>query len=262
MKNLFKLSLAIISIYLSFIACKKDNSSSNTTIKPSLILSKTNLKKGEPLSVSASGATTNSFIRWKISPSTNVVISTAGVNSVIQFANAGVYTVQARYYLDSMSLPYDSSASTINVSDSTYTPPAINSGMDTLNLSGDQLLMQPIFQDSGLVMLVHTQKTYDCFPTFIGYSYGELIDSMTTNLPTLFCNFQYINSATSSSCNGAKNTASTYMFFPLSIGTHKISFELNGQFYTGSVTVSSNSYSFTWNYTSGIIISPLQVQKQ
>jgi hypothetical protein len=65
-----------------------------------------------------------------------------------------------------------------------------------------------------------------------------------------------------SGCNGAKNHAFLYLFYaPLNNGTFTISAELNSITYQGSLTVTDTDYIFTWNYSSGIMITPLQIKR-
>ena len=49
---------------------------------------------------------------------------------------------------------------------------------------------------------------------------------------------------------------------PLQNDTSDVTFNLNGTIYKGTLTVTTASCTFNWNYTSGVTISPSIIQKK
>lgn len=256
MKNTFRI-LLLAGIGISTLPfCKKDSSKSGSTVKPVLTLSKTNVKKGEPLTVSTV-ANSSSVVRWTVFPANSSLISAGNRSSSVLFSSAGSYAITATYFADSLSAaPYDSASSPITVNDSVYTPPVVDQA-DTLSLAGDQLLIQPYSasDSAGLVLMVQTKNVYNCAPIFIGYSY-----SLASG--TLNADFKFISDPTYD-CGGFQNHAVAGLFFPtLSAGDYPVSIRFNETTYQGSVNMTGSTYTFTWPYSSGVIISPLTIQKQ
>ncbi len=238
-------------------SCSKESSKSSSTLRTNLVLSKTSVKMGEALQVSVA-TQGQSFIRWRVSPDHNLLILPAGNNTTILFSSPGTYQVTASYFADSMAgSPYDSSSAPVIVTDSVYYPPTPVYPADTLSLAGDQLTLQPVsLNDSGLVMLVQTQHAYSCSPSFVGYSYGQANSALEMS-------FDYVSEGNSASCNGAKNPASAYLFFPLlTSGQYPVKLELNHVIYQGSLEVTPTTYTFNWSYTSGVLIAPLQILRK
>jgi hypothetical protein len=63
-------------------------------------------------------------------------------------------------------------------------------------------------------------------------------------------------------CGGKKDQAYAYMpINTLANGIYTIAANLNQVNYQGSLKVTDTYYTFTWNYTTGIIISPLQIKR-
>jgi len=252
-------SLCLMAAFV--IACKKNESSSSN--KSSLTLSKASVKMGEPLIVSSSATGSNLVTKWSVSPSVNTWVSSANNKTVILFSSPGTYTVTASYFSDSTTpAPYDSSSSAVIVTDSIYNDSAVVScdllAQVPIN-SGDQIILTPIsYSDTGLVLLSHTQQTYGNYYSSLGII--ELTDSADG-----VYNFGF-GAITESPCdtyftNGPTPATGSLSFSRLSIGTHNITLALNGVPYQGTLVVTAAECTFAWNYTSGIIISPLQIQR-
>jgi hypothetical protein len=63
--------------------------------------------------------------------------------------------------------------------------------------------------------------------------------------------------------NLALTPATTWLFFSaLTSGIHNLTIEFNAVNYRGTLSVNETSYSFNWNNTSGVLISPLTREKQ
>jgi hypothetical protein len=244
------------------ISCSKNNSSGGTT-KSTLTLSNSSVKKGQPLIATANISQSSAFVKWSVNaPSASTYISSSGNKSVMLFSNSGNYTVTANYYLDSMaSTPYDSSSSPILVTDSVYTDSVAScDAIKQVGInSGDQIVLTPIsYSDTGLVVLAHTQQTYGTYYPSLGFP-----------LVTDSSNGKYVlgfGEITEYPCNSATSVATPatgwVSFSQLTNGVHDVTIGFNNTVYTGTLTVTDTDCTFSWNYTSGITISPLTIQKQ
>jgi hypothetical protein len=140
-----------------------------------------------------------------------------------------------------------------------YAP--VSSDFDTLSLAGDQVTLTPLLDSgSNLILLAQTSSLYDCWPILI---YG--IDaSAGSGIAIRFYNV--VSGSVTGNCNGARNPAASYLFVndfvkSLADGEYPFSVTLNSTVYQGSLTITHDSYRFTWNYHSGVIISPLQIPR-
>jgi hypothetical protein len=250
MKNSIIGFFLFISLSAVVFACTKK---STVSAKSSLILSKSVVKLGEPLVVTTSNHTLGSSIHWSVSPSANSWTSASGDSAIFLFTQPGNYQVIAASATDSSSSP-------VAVNDSIYSDPSpINcNALQSVPVSaGDQVILTPIaYSDSaGLVLLAHTQNAYNLYPTLV---YGGNFSGTGGGLE---CDF---NSVIEHPCSsgGFPTPAMTDVFFnSLTDGTYTLVFKLNGTTYQGSMTVSNASVTFNWNYTSGVTISPLTIQK-
>lgn len=257
MKNPIKLFVVTGLIAGVLTQCNKaGNTGTGNPGQPELSLSKTSIMRGEPLQANASTLTNTSFIKWTVTPAQGNLVSAAKNNSTILFSTSGSYKVTASYYADSGSAPIDSVSSPIVVVDSVYVPP-VDTESDTLSLAGDQLILTPqALYDSGFVFEVRTLNTYNCIPYFIGYYNG--FDGHT-----IAAGFDYVSNHINNDCGGAMNHAGVYLFYGLvADGDYVIDIEFNHTHYQGSVHINGPTYTFTWPYTSGVTMSPLQIQKQ
>ena len=259
-----KTSIVIGLCLLSVIpACVKNSASTGytgSTNSSKLVLSKSVVERGEPLLASTTKPDANAIIRWSVYPENKTVILPTNNQAAIFINNPGSHQVKANYYLPSdTTIAYDSSNSTITVIDSTYTPPPIGSDFDTASLAGDQLTLIPTSSmDSGLVILVKTNRLYNCYPYLTAY--GGMRGSGISSLGFDFSSAEVVEGK--GDCAGIKNPAYAYMpLNELATGIYTINAYLNDTSYQGSLTVTDTDYTFTWNYSSGIIISPLHVKR-
>ena len=261
--NLISASLAAIIILGS--SCKKNDYNQDN---PVITLSKSTVKIGEPVI-----ATTNSnvVVRWSVKESpTNTWISSSKNESTIIFSIPGTYAVTAKYFSDvSAALPYDSSSSSVIVTDGIYNH-ASDEHLHCLAIVGnplnsdEQITLTPVsYTNNGLVLLAHTQDTYGAFYPLLDYT--QVSDITTgdgfsfSNILTYPCDLPYPS--------GIELPGTAIISFggndhPLQNGTSDVTFDLKGTIYKGTLTVTSTSCTFNWNYTSGVIISPLSIQKQ
>ena len=257
----FGLCLFVIAAHIS---CVKSTGTTNYTgsqDKSTLTLSKTVVEKGEPLLASTTSSNANAIVRWQIYPAVNTAILPSGDKAAIFITNAGNYQITANYYSPSdTTVAYDSSSSPITVNDSLYTPPPVSLGYDTASLAGDQITLIPTSSlDSGLVVIAKTSNQYKCYPYLTAYGWTQ--GGTNSSLDFDFRSAEVVEGNTN--CGGIQNAA--FAFMPTNISTngiYTVTATFNGVSYQGSLTVSDAYYTFTWNYSSGIIISPLQIPKK
>lgn len=259
-KGIFFLSLFVVA---GMIACKKDQKAPHPTSgypeAPAVSLSKSTIKRGEPLVASVQlTAASNPVVRWTVNPGANSILSSSAATSTILFSNSGRYTITANYYADSAaSRPYDSSSSPVSVNDSIYTDTMVahcNALIYAPVASGDLLTLMPIYnKDTGLIFVALTQKTYPDVPSI------EVVSSGTAG------SFHFtIKGITEYPC--VFNTSPGIATGVLSLGnppngTYPVSIDLGNTTYSGTMNVSATTISFNWNYTAGIVIAPSQVNK-
>ena len=228
-----------------------------------VILSKLNVKRGEPFYASVNVPDSNSSVKWTIKPSDSTQIIPAGKQATIYIALSGSYRITANFYSPADTVnAYDSSNSTIIVNDSIYTAPPSNSGIDTISISGDQITLKPItFSDTGLVIMANTTRLYNCTSYIQGFEILPGPPGPTSTI-TLDFNSAWIEDIPGN-CQGALNTAYGIVGFNTFFenGIHPFKANLNQVNYVGSLTVTDTAYTFAWNYTSGITISPLHIKR-
>jgi hypothetical protein len=259
MNAIGKTALFYSFLPLLFMACKKDSSAGGGgTTNDMITLSKSTVKIEEPLYASVNLPGGQTAVRWSVSPATNAWVSSSNGRSVILFSNAGHYTVTANYFSDSTNAtPYDSSSLPVTVSDSLYADSTAYCDV-IVNVpiaSDDQILLTPLPNaDTGLVLLAHTTKTYVNSPILANVQ-PEIQDG----------NYAYtFENVLEYPCygNNAPAPAATELYFgALLNGTHALTLTLNGVVYQGSILVTDHDFTFTWNYTSGITMSPLHINK-
>jgi hypothetical protein len=257
-------------IYPLFIAplfllssCYKNTSTSGGSINAGLTLSKSTVKIGEPLIATTSGSTVTSGITWSTPSNGQVWPSSHTDSATFVFTHAGSYQIAA-YIPNSTTtmgpLTEDSSTATVIVTDSVYgdTSTVHCDVILVKTLSpDDQINLTPIsYSDTGLIFIAHTQDLYTSSP----------ILNCGGNIPpdnSIFeCDF---NSAFEYVCIGSPTptpASGIVSFTSLTNGTFSLLFKLNGITYQGSVTATDQNCTITWNYSSGVTISPLTIQKQ
>lgn len=270
MKRLFwTLSLLMLSL-AGFIACYKNaspasGSKTTGTSSATLTLSATSVQKGAPLIATVNSAAAEN-IRWTVTPATAAHITTGNGQAMILFAQAGRYQIKANYASGADST--DSVTCPITVSDTVYTPvPPTN--YDTTSLAGVGITLTPSLDSIGrLVLLAQSTTVYNCFPTFVWSVSAERPDSTVIGSGAISLIFyEIISTTTGSGCDGAQNPATAYLFpeqyltgAPVA-GTYPISVMVNQILYQGTYTVTATGFSFNWPYTSGVTISPTQLNQ-
>jgi hypothetical protein len=253
MKNL--LFPVIICVVLGGLitGCKKNSSSSLAATKPAVMLSKTTVARGEPLIASVSDLSTSAIIRWKIFPTPGTMLSPSRDQATVFFGNRGSYQLTAVVYSDSTNpVATDSSTSPVTVSDSVYTPPPPVQS-DTSALAGDAIQIEPVTctDTGGLILAVQTVNLYSCYPQ-LNYYFSQV-----GNTIELYC---LSVSSMIQSCGGAMNTAKAVVLGQAPAnGVYNFNVILNTATYRGTLTVTDQTYTFSWPYTSGVTLSPLQI---
>lgn len=267
MKNIISaLGLAFLIIVFS-VSCKKNNNGGGSSTKPVLTLSSSSVKRNQPLVASTNVISSNLVVRWSVNAAANNSwISPSGNKSIILFSNSGSYTVTASYFADSAATtPYDSSTSPVTVTDSIYNDSSgtwanCNSYAHVPTASSDQIFLTPVsYSDTGLVFVAHTQQTYgDQYPLL---DYGPIPDTISAS------GYGFVfGTVTESPCNIATGTptpaTAILSISSLMQGANDFTIFFNGAVYEGTITVTNTQISFSWHYTSGIIISPMTIMKQ
>jgi len=275
--SLRTLSILALGTAALFACSKTENHSSVDRPLPSpmsLTLSESSVQRGQALIASLPTGTSSSQIKWAVIPSAGSYISSSSGQAMILFANPGQYRVTAAYAADSVSPASDSVSVPVTVTDSIFQQPqAPPPASDTFSLSGDQINITPMFDSSGqLVLLAKTSNLYGCFPGFV---VTMPFDGVNINGPgSINIGFAEVITVDHPgvSCNGAENPALAYLFvrdwiygtgaqhYP-SDGNYPMSIWVNGKPYFGSLTITGRTYSFSWTYTSGVVISPQVVKR-
>ena len=258
MKTIIKLFLSACITASCFLACQKNTVSTHTTTPPLILtLSKSSVKLGEPLFVKAANSN-NATIKWSVTPAPTSITAQGTDKSVILFSHPGTYVVSVNYFTDSTMPPSLSDSTTVTVSDSVYNDSIVAHcnviGVAPID-SSDQIMITPVsFSDTGLVLLANTVNSYNSSP------------ALTYLLPPVLAGeYEFIfNSVTEFPCNannGPSPATAVLSMGALTPGTHPVIFKLLGVDYKGSVLVTDTGCTFTWPYTTGVVISPLQISK-
>jgi len=252
MKNLIYGLFAITLAVFVISACNKYGDLAGQSGK--LVASSYKVDINQPDTLLLSGAKTTDTVHWSVTPTGFDSIITRNNVAKIFFKKAGAYQVQA---LDPSMAPASAS---ITVTDSVYKPTI------TYNyppLTGDQITLVPHFYnnpvaDSTYLSFVAQTKNYYC-----GTSKLVVADSLINN--SYGIRFLYVSQP--SPCVIGQSPIAAVINFTqnqpgvLPIGTFPLSVTLNGTTYTGSIVATSTTITFNWNYTSGVLISPLQVNR-
>jgi hypothetical protein len=261
MKIIKSVSFISLFFFAAIPACIKNTVTveySGSQKNPVVILSKPIVKRGEPLVVSTNAPDSHSLIKWAIRPSDSTLIVPYGNQATIYINLPGTYLITASFYSPTDTVrAYDSSNSTVTVNDSIYTPP-VGSDYDSVLLRGDELTFTPVYSaDSGFKIILKGTRLYNCYPYLTNYEAGApVIDAINMN----FNGALVVEGK--GDCMGVKNLVVLNIpISPLTIGVHAVAVNYNDDKYEGLLNVTDSNFTFTWNYTSGIIISPLQIKK-
>jgi hypothetical protein len=266
MKRLL-IPILLVTGVIGYLSCQKDNSNSSGPSQVQAVKTE-GIKKGEPVLFSIQNVSTETP-KWSVTPAANVQLTSNGNKATILFRNAGTYSVVA-------SVGATSSRVMVSVNDSSYcdstrrdsvggcpidTIPrdtcssCINLHDTTLSLAGDLLNIGLSRIDSGslsgLRIVTLTHRSYPCVNNTLAVTASSVGTSYS---------FFYAGIRISGACYwGHKQGFSERILFPIPDGTHAFSVVVNNTIYSGSFTKTGNQYSFTWPYTSGVVVSPLNL---
>jgi hypothetical protein len=259
MKNINFLLIVSVSLLLT-VSCSKDPATAVTSSKPTLTLSKTTVKIGEPVYAINQNKPINAIIGWSASNSGQVWASSTHDSATYLFTRAGSYQIKASYYFMNAARAYDSSSATVMVTDSIYNDTTTVScdviQIKTL-LPNEQINLTPVeYSDTGLVFVAHTNNVYGHSPLL--NSNGDIkitADGYEVD----------IDSTLVYPCSGVSVSAPAFGIVSLPLltnGTHTLAVRLNGILYEGSFTVTDQNCTITWNHSIGVTISaPLILPK-
>jgi hypothetical protein len=258
MKNICLLFSSFLLAAAMIPACKKSSSAQHQAA-PLLTLSKPAVKKGEQVFATVALPSGAVNVKWDIGLSANALVFPGTGNAKVIFASAGKYQISAKYYSTTgAALPYDSSTAPVTVTDSVFQPDDLMSGWDSVTLTGNVITLIPVAAtDSGLVVAAQTADLYDCSAYITAYGWGQ----GPSSLSFLFSNAEAVQ--TGGSCNGMKSPAISYIFFTaLANGTYSVSVDYAQATYQGSLTVTDHDFTFSWPYSTGVVIAPLSIPRQ
>jgi hypothetical protein len=257
MKNIKSLLFLILTLTFWILSCSKNPVS--TSDKPILLLSKTTVKMGEPLYATLTGQATNTNVAWS-SNSGGHIWPTPNTDSAIYiFTSPGTYTVKANFQ-SRINGSNDSTDGNVIVTDSIFSD-TVTATCDVIavkNLtSDDQIFLTPVdYSDTGLVFVAYTANLYNHSP-FLN-SNGEIHVTVS--------GFEVdINSVLIYPCSGSAAPAPAFGLVAitgLTNRTYTLSFKLNNTTYSGTMSVTDSSITFSWASSSGVIISPLTIQRR
>jgi hypothetical protein len=246
--------LALLPILFMF-SCKK--SVRNASVNSSVNVSKSMIKRGEQVFATANPSGVTDIVKWSLKPGANCQLLPFGKKATAIFALAGNFQITANYYTAGDTInAYASSAAAVTVNDSVYQP--VINGTDTVHLQGGNILISPLLaSDSGLVVSAQTSILYDCSAYITAESWQPAPPQV---------NFWFDNALVvqgNPDCNGAKSPAiSLLLLASMPNGTFPVNAFYGGASYQGSLTVTDTDYTFSWGYTTGVVIWPLQVRRQ
>jgi len=246
---------------LFWMACNKSTSSQSTpnTSSLTLSLSDQSVKKGQPLLVSLPQGVSSSGVKWSVSPDSAARLTASANGASVLFFKAGNYRISASFATGSDSARKDSCYGTVKVSDTVYVPPIpVGPAYDTTAVGKDTLTLTPMSDTSTLILIAQSSRRYGCLPYYI-YSISTGVNSgISLQFPWVVTN--HVNA-----CGGDAPAVSA-LYLQNSIngwpnGTYPFSVTYSGATYTGSLTITDSDYTFTWNYTTEVIISPLHIKR-
>lgn len=243
--------MAIASVLIGITACNKNETDPVAT---NLEASKsTKIKIGEPVSFKFNDAPQGSTVTWTVIPDKDVKINASGNQASILFANAGNYSVNARYGALTGS-------SAVSVLDSVYNP----GGSPTIvPLTGDQIAITVSkMPDSmgliGLNLSFLTNKKYKCLNNKLLFARTDKVEN---DITTYQIEYNGVEIPRDNDCTaGEAHSKGETSFYPIANGESKLVVKLNGVQYTGTITKAGTSITIGWSYTSGITISPLNLK--
>ena len=248
MKNLTLILFTLMAAFLILQGCNKNG------LPPTngqLAASSLNVEINQPDSLKLTGAASTDSVKWSITPAGFDSLVTKNNAALVFFKKAGAYTVTAT----DKGVP---ASIIIKVNDSVY---HARQQYVNIPLTGGVDTIKPYYyrsqtSDSTDVYFIVTTGNSYCYSSKL-----NIADSVSNNKYAL----SFLSVTEPAPCTFGSNPASAVIHFKyapvtLTNGTYPLTITLNGTTYTGSFAVTPTGISFNWSYTSGVIISPLQIQ--
>ena len=286
MKKILLLGISL-SLTVGFFACKKnaDVSATNTQSTNGLSTAKVSgIKSGEPVSfmLKSNSSSSTSTVLWKVIPSVGVFKAINGNKATFKFTIAGKDIITARdgFSNDSSFVIIDSIPFTGN--DTTHYAPRDSSFYPTYIPPFDTSHFHN--GDFDTTVAFYTNDQIHITPSLIdtaGFSYGILFQASTiksypssaatlvsttsydsTILNGLCLNYQGVLLPYGTTFAGITSIASTANYLNMwQDAKYTLRIVSNNVTYTGSINKVGNTYTITWPYTTGVVISPLVLTK-
>lgn len=221
------------------------------------------IKIGQTDTLELMGAATADSVKWTVAPSGFNWIVSSHNHAIVNFNQAGVYTITT---VVTNSTPYTYTYNyTIIVTNEVYHPtPPPATGASHISIAGDQITLLAHYNkstksDSAYVYFnAQTANNYTCSNSSLNYTHSlDASNHFSINFIDMY------QPATKDCTTG--NTPITSPVIPfinnvqnyaLANGTYPLTVGLNGVTYTGSLTISATDVTFSWTYTSGVMITP------
>lgn len=252
----------VLSCWL--LACTKETSTSSksNTSAPTLALSTQSVKQGQPLVASLPAGVVATSVRWSVNPDSTARVKLDSGHATILFTRGGQYRISASYATGTDTTKRDSCYGIITVSDSVYTPPPPPppyKPYDTVGIDGDSVHITPILDSTGrLALLAQSTRGYGCYPYYL-YSTSASVSS------GIALQFDFVVVANGNTCGGSRQPAwsniSLGSISGWANGTYPLSIKYYGTTYSGSLKITATDYTFTWNDSTRVFMSPLHVNR-
>lgn len=219
-----------------------------------LILDKQEVLNGEPFIAKVMHAPTGARFIWWLP--LDVVSQLSPDSSKVKLFSADSdekeVNVQVMVFVNGDSTHL---SQTVKIEKENFQQPASLPANEIQSLAADQLTLKPVIYstDSTLNFVVQTTHSYACLNSFILYKTASVSDNSI--------NISFGDLWLPASCERAQVPALSICktlayYYPA--GIYPISITFNNKVYTGSLNISNDrsTFTFNWPYTEGVIIEP------
>ena len=244
--------ISIVAFLIILSCCKKP------TEETALVLSQTEVLRGEPLIAKVVHAPAGARFVWQIPYGAGIKQFSSDSSMVkLVFSHLSGYQheeICVKVVTGPDTVDFISYCSEIKASDERFAPPASLPETRVKSLAGDQLTLKPVIYstDSTLNFIIQTANSYSCFNSYVLYnnaSVGNSVIATSFNGVWLRDPCEPLNIPAVSFCQ-------TNAYY--TDGTYPVEITFNNKVYKGSLTVSHyrQYYEFHWPYTEGVVIEP------
>lgn len=237
-----------------FLSCSK-NEDPGPKESNTLEASKTSqIAIGEPVTFTFSDISSAGNLKWAVTPSASAQINASGNKAAILFGQHTKYTVTAIAGGSTVSTTVSVSSDTIPGSGNPGTPPLSLIPGETFSVKLTAIDTAGSPGNSGIILYVNTTGKYPC-PA------NRLATQLTRNGNHYTIKINGTDQI--GSCNQTGNflwNLSAYHFLAVSDGTIAVTFVVNGNTYSGTITKSGTNYTIHWP-DNAVIIFPQQVTR-